>query len=87
MPAQPVVSTVPRSSCSPRCESLRRRATVMRELKREAARQGRLRCQSLSVKNLASFHRCKSKQICATVCRHRGAPRISAKSFSQNNFR
>ena len=26
--------------------------------------------------HFASFNRCKSKQICATLCRHRGAPRI-----------
>jgi hypothetical protein len=37
--------------------------------------------------NLAAFNGCKSKQICATVCRHRGAPRITPKSLRHNNFR
>ena len=40
----------------------------------------------------AAFHRAKLKQFsanrfCATLCRHRGAPRIVRKSFSQKNFR
>jgi hypothetical protein len=35
----------------------------------------------------AAFDRCKSKLIRATLCRHRGDPLKSAKSFSQNNFR
>jgi hypothetical protein len=34
-----------------------------------------------------SFDRCKSELIRATLCRHRGDPLESAKSFSQNNFR
>jgi hypothetical protein len=34
-----------------------------------------------------SFDGCKSKQICATLCRHRGAPRIIRKSLLHNNFR
>jgi hypothetical protein len=37
--------------------------------------------------HFAAFDRCKSEQIRATVCGHRGAPRITGKSFSQNNFR
>ena len=34
-----------------------------------------------------AFHHSKIKSFCATLCRHRGAPRIIAKSFSQKNFR
>jgi hypothetical protein len=37
--------------------------------------------------NRAAFHSCKFEQFCVTLCRHRGAPRIGKKSFSQNNFR
>ncbi len=37
--------------------------------------------------NLTPFNGCKSKQICATLCRHRGAPRITRKSLRHNNFR
>jgi hypothetical protein len=34
-----------------------------------------------------TFHHSKIKLFCATLCRHRGSPRIIEKSFSQNNFR
>jgi hypothetical protein len=37
--------------------------------------------------NDAAFDRCKLEQFRATPCRHRGAPRIGKKSFSQHNFR
>ncbi len=37
--------------------------------------------------NFASFNRCKSEQICATLCRHRGAPRIARKLLLHNHFR
>ena len=37
--------------------------------------------------NAVPSYRCKLKQFCVTLCRHRGAPRIIAKSFSQKNFR
>ena len=37
--------------------------------------------------HFTAFNRCKSKQICATLCRHRGAPRIGKKSLLHNNFR
>ena len=29
---------------------------------------------------------CKTKQVCATLCSHRGAPRTRKKSLSHNNF-
>ena len=35
----------------------------------------------------AAFHDSKIKPVCATLCRHRGAPQIVGKSLSQNNFR
>ncbi|MGY4286352.1 hypothetical protein ACVWXO_005572 [Bradyrhizobium sp. LM2.7] len=34
-----------------------------------------------------AFHHSKIKSFCATLCRHRGAPWIRQKSFSQKNFR
>jgi hypothetical protein len=34
----------------------------------------------------AAFDRFKSKYIRDTLCLHRGSPRITKKSFSQNNF-
>ena len=37
--------------------------------------------------NIAPCDGCKLEQFCVTLRRHRGAPRINAKSFSQNNFR
>jgi hypothetical protein len=37
--------------------------------------------------NFAPSNRCKFKQVRATLCWHRGIPRIEPKSFSQNNFR
>jgi hypothetical protein len=37
--------------------------------------------------HFAAFNRCKSKQISATLCRHRGAPRINEKVLQHNNFR
>jgi len=36
--------------------------------------------------HVASFNGCKSKQICDTFCRHRGALRIARKSLLHNNF-
>src|SRR5947208_2384902 len=48
-------------------------------------RKNSARCCS-SIHNPA-FHHSKIKSFCATLCRHRGAPRIIAKSFSQKNFR
>ena len=35
----------------------------------------------------APFDACKTEQVRATLCRHRGAPPIQGKSFSQKNFR
>jgi len=37
--------------------------------------------------HFASFNGCKSKQIRATLCRHRGAPRIDEKMLQHNGFR
>jgi hypothetical protein len=37
--------------------------------------------------NFASFNSCKSKQIRATLCPHRGAPRIARKTLLHNYFR
>jgi hypothetical protein len=37
--------------------------------------------------NFAASDESKVKPFCATLCRHRGSPRIIKKSFSQNNFR
>jgi hypothetical protein len=37
--------------------------------------------------HLAAFNGCKFKQISATLCRHRGAPRITEKSLQHNDFR
>ena len=37
--------------------------------------------------NFASFNRCKSEQIRATLCPHRGAPRIDRKTLLHNYFR
>ena len=34
----------------------------------------------------ASFNSCESKQIRATLCRHRGALRVGDKSLLHNNF-
>ena len=36
--------------------------------------------------HFAAFHGCKSKQIRATLCRHRGAPRNNEKSLQHNAF-
>ena len=35
----------------------------------------------------AAFHGSKIEQFCATLCRHRGSPRIAQKSLLHNNFR
>ena len=35
--------------------------------------------------HLAAFNSCKSKQISATLCRHRGPPRINEKSLQHND--
>lgn len=52
--------------------------------------RSRIRRDRAAVKashNGAAFDRCKLKPFCATLRRHRGAPRIVRKSFSQKNFR
>src|ERR1700736_2589038 len=36
--------------------------------------------------DFASFDGCKSEQICATVCLHRGAPRINGKRCGTTTF-
>ena len=36
--------------------------------------------------NFAASDGCKSEQVCATLCLHRGDPGIEQKSFSHNNF-
>ena len=36
--------------------------------------------------HLPAFHRCKTEQVAATLCRHRGAPLHRAMSLSQNNY-
>jgi hypothetical protein len=35
----------------------------------------------------AAFDGCKTKQFCATLCRHRGTPLLRRKALSQKNFR
>ena len=35
----------------------------------------------------AAFDGCKSQQVCATLCRHRGSPLLSDKALLQKNFR
>jgi hypothetical protein len=50
----------------------------------------RIRCHQSGIKSRfhsAAFHDSKIQPFCATLCRHRGAPRIIAKSFLQKNFR
>jgi hypothetical protein len=37
--------------------------------------------------NFTSLDGCKSEQVCATLCRHRGAPESAVNCCSHNNFR
>ena len=61
-----------------------------RAIRRAQKQRARIRRDRPAIErryHIASFNRCKIKQICATLCRHRGAPRISDKSLLHNNFR
>jgi hypothetical protein len=61
-----------------------------RTIRRSQQQRPGIRCDRSTIKsrhNGAAFHRCKLEQFCATLCRHRGAPRIGAKLLSHNHFR
>jgi hypothetical protein len=61
-----------------------------RPIRRPQQQRPRIRCDRTTVKrrdHLTAFDGFKSKHIRRTLCLHRGSPRISKKSFSQNNFR
>ena len=63
---------------------------INRSIGRAKKQPTRIRRHQSSIKGRlhnAAFHHSKIKLFCATLCRHRGAPRIIAKSFSQKNFR
>ena len=61
-----------------------------RMIRRPQKQRARIRADRPAVEcyhNVAAFNDCKSEQICATLCRHRGAPRIARKSLPHNHFR
>jgi hypothetical protein len=63
---------------------------IDRSISRAQKQGARIRRHQSSIKgrfHSPAFHDSKIKSFCATLCRHRGAPRIIAKSFSQKNFR
>jgi hypothetical protein len=61
-----------------------------RTIGRAEKQRSRVRRHQRGVKgriHSAPFHDSKIKPFCATLCRHRGAPRIIRKSLRHNNFR
>ena len=61
-----------------------------RSIRGAQKQRARIRCHQAGIKRCfhsAPFNSSKIKQFCATLCRHRGAPRIGPKSLSHNDSR
>ncbi len=61
-----------------------------RAIRRSQKQRSRIRRHQAGIKcrfHSAAFNGSKIKQFCATLCRHRGAPRIGPKSLQHNDFR
>ena len=61
-----------------------------RTIRGSQQQRSRIRCHQSGIKcgfHRAAFNDSKIKAFCATLCRHRGSPRIGLKSLQHNDFR
>jgi len=61
-----------------------------RAIRRSKQQRTRIRGDRAAVESrlhTTAFNRCKTKQLCATLCRHRGTPLLRGKALLQKNFR
>ena len=69
------------------CEALDQADGTIRRPEQKRSRIGR-DCPAIKAGfHPAAFDGCKTKQACATLCRHRGAPLLRGKALLQKNFR
>ena len=63
---------------------------IDRPIGRSQKQCARIRCHQSGIErrfHTPAFHGSKIKAFCATLCRHRGSPRIDEMSLRHNNFR
>ena len=70
-----------------RCQSIHHPDRTIRRAQKQRSGIRRDRARVERRYDRAAFHRFKSKEIPATLCRHRGAPRIDDLLLRHNGFR